>query len=161
MGFRLSDQECFHVKPGYVSKNLGMQWCPGTTVLTSSQMPPTTQGSEEGLATVRLVLPSALAFECVNAHVNSPELSGTRAALAVVSSSNFEVLAKPFLFRSVLAGKGVSECIISLHFTCGRLVVTQQSSPCEWGCESLSGAGIEIKSLPHRASKNTWILRPQ
>lgn len=72
-----------------------------------------------------------------------------------------EILAKLFSICPVLAGKRVSECIIRLHFPCGRLVVTQQSSPWEHGCESLSGAGIEIKSLPHRMNKNTWILSLQ
>lgn len=52
-------------------------------------MPPTIQGSEQGLTTVRLGLPLALAFGHVNAHVNAPKLSGTRAALAIVSVSNF------------------------------------------------------------------------
>lgn len=59
----------------------------GTTVLTSSQkMPPTIQGPEQGLTTVRCGLPSALVFGRVNVQVNAPKLSGTR---AVVSFSNF------------------------------------------------------------------------
>lgn len=51
-------------------------------------MPPTIQASEQGLTAVRLGLPPALAFGCVNVHVNAQKLSGTRAALAIVGFSS-------------------------------------------------------------------------